>query len=97
MHDNAEITSAINFTNELLADALTQQPRAVASAGKSQDEVLDETATHILEKLPELFDLEYASKKHPIDYAASMNTVLQQEILRFNRLLKLVRDSLINI
>ena len=35
MHDNAEITSAINFTNELLADALTQQPRAIASAGKS--------------------------------------------------------------
>lgn len=48
MHDNAEITSAINFTNEFLAAALTQQPRAMAIAGKSPDEILDDTSTMIL-------------------------------------------------
>jgi dynein heavy chain, axonemal len=48
MHENAEITSAINFTNDFLAAALTQQPRAIAQVGKSQDQILDETATTIL-------------------------------------------------
>jgi dynein heavy chain len=94
MHDNATITSAINFTNEILSAALTQLPRETKSTGKSQDEVLDETATEILGKLPQLFDVELAAKKHPLKFTQSLNTVLQQEILRFNRLLKLVRDSL---
>lgn len=35
MHDNAEITSAINTTTELLATALILQPRAAAAAGKT--------------------------------------------------------------
>lgn len=77
MHDNAEITSAINFTNEFLTDALTQQPRAIAAVGKSQEDVLNETATQILEKLPNIFDTEEASKKHPLSLEKSMNTVLQ--------------------
>jgi dynein heavy chain len=50
-----------------------------------------------MNKLPKNFDLEYASKKHPIKYRDSMNTVLQQELLRFNRLLSVVRMSLINV
>jgi len=40
MHDNAEITSAINTTNILLGTALTLQPRVSGAAGKSQDQVL---------------------------------------------------------
>lgn len=51
----------------------------------------------ILHKLPKNFDIEYASKKHPIKYMDSMNTVLQQELLRFNRLLSVVRSSLVNV
>ena len=35
MHDNAEITSAINSTNEMLDTALQLQPRAAGGAGKS--------------------------------------------------------------
>lgn len=37
MHDNAEITSAINRTNQILGTALTLQPRVSSVAGKSQD------------------------------------------------------------
>lgn len=97
MHDNAEITSAINQTNELLATALILQPRATAAAGKSQEQVLSELAAEVFEKLPTPFDCEYANKKHPICYEDSMNTVLQQELLRYNRLLSIVRTSLQNI
>jgi dynein heavy chain len=77
MHENAEITSAINSTNALLATALGLQPRAAAAAGKTQEQVLTELAADLFSKMPKLFDSEYAAKRHPICYEDSMNTVLQ--------------------
>lgn len=59
--------------------------------------MLSEACQSILQKLPKEFDIEYAQKRHPITYEESMNTVLLQELLRFNRLLEIVRSSLINI
>lgn len=40
LHDNADITSAINDTNLLLGTALSLMPRKAGAAGKSQEEVL---------------------------------------------------------
>lgn len=97
LHDNADITSAINETNQLLGTALSLMPRKAGGAGKSQEEMLQDIAKGILEKLPLNFDIDAAAKKHPIMYNESMNTVLQQELLRFNKLLSEVRSSLINI
>lgn len=94
---NAEITAAINDTNHLMDTALSLQPRSTGGGGKSQDEILQETATGILEKLPKNFDTEYAGKKHPIRHDQSLNTVLAQELLRFNKLLSTIRSSLIDI
>lgn len=37
------------------------------------------------------------SKLHPVSYNESMNTVLQQELIRFNKLISVVRNSLINV
>jgi dynein heavy chain len=59
--------------------------------------MLQDSAKSILDKLPPNFDFDEASKKHPINYNESMNTVLQQELLRFNKLLSEVRGSLVNI
>ncbi len=72
-------------------------PRKAGGAGKSQEEILQDIAKSILEKLPPNFDVDEAAKRHPIMYNESMNTVLQQELLRFNKLLSEVRSSLINI
>ena len=47
--------------------------------------------------MPPNFDMDEISKKHPIMYKESMNTVLQQELLRFNKLLTEVKSSLINL
>jgi len=44
MHDNAEITSAINNTNAMLSTALSLQPRKTGGDGKSADSVLQELA-----------------------------------------------------
>jgi dynein heavy chain len=40
LHDNADITSAINETNLLLGTALSLMPRKAGGAGKSQEEIL---------------------------------------------------------
>jgi len=58
---------------------------------------LREIADDILKKLPPNFNMEKAAKKHPICYEDSMNTVLQQELLRYNMLTSVVRTSLQNV
>lgn len=44
-----------------------------------------------------MFDLIEAAKMHPVRYNESMNTVLQQELLRFNKLVNTVRSTLVNV
>ncbi|KAE8911583.1 Dynein heavy chain 7, axonemal [Phytophthora fragariae] len=101
LHDNANISTAIAETNLLLESALSLQPRGASGGGggavKSWDEVLDETARDIAAKLPPLYDLEKAELAFPVSYSESMNTVLTQELGRFNRLLALLQISLVEI
>ncbi|XP_058475903.1 dynein axonemal heavy chain 3-like [Solea solea] len=97
LHSNADITKDNQETNLLLQGVQLTMPRQMGGAGKSPQEVVDELAEDILSKLPADFDTQQVIQKYPVMYEESMNTVLRQEIIRFNRLTLVVRESLVNI
>jgi dynein heavy chain len=94
LHDNANISSAIADTNLLLDTALSLQPRTSGGAGKSWEETLTDLAYDIETRLPAIFDEEQANLSFPVDYNESMNTVLTQELGRFNKLVVILQKSL---
>ncbi|XP_044191900.1 dynein axonemal heavy chain 3 isoform X1 [Thunnus albacares] len=96
LHSNADITKDNQETNQLLDGVLLTLPRQTGGGAKSPQEVVDELAEDILSKLPPDFDLQMVMDKYPVMYEESMNTVLRQEIIRFNRLTHVVRASLVN-
>jgi len=99
MHENVNITRELAQTN-LLFDSvlLTQQGGSGAGGGGSnEDQMLLDITSDILGKLPKDFDLELALERYPTRYEESMNTVLVQEMERFNVLLQTVRSSLVNL
>ena len=94
LHANADMTYLINETRVLFDDLLLLQPRVSATGGKSRDEIMAETAHELLTKVPPMFDMADITERYPISYEDSMTTVLTQECIRYNRVLKVVKQSL---
>ncbi|TPX32092.1 hypothetical protein SmJEL517_g04759 [Synchytrium microbalum] len=95
LHDNADIAKDLNEVNLLISSVLSTQARVSANAGgRSQDDLCREIATGILDKLPADFDVRGTQKKYPVSYEESMNVTLVQELVRFNKLLVIIRESL---
>ena len=77
----------------LFSSVLLTEGRGGGGGGSSDDAMAD-IASDILGKLPKDFNIEKAGQKFPVTYNESMNTVLVQEMERFNRLLVIIRSSL---
>ncbi|KAL0118214.1 hypothetical protein PUN28_009103 [Cardiocondyla obscurior] len=98
MNDNAEILKDQRETDLLFGSLLlTQEAGKSGLRQTSDDELIYNVATEILDKLPNDYDLVAALAKYPTLYSESMNTVLVQEMERFNKLLCCIRNSLINV
>lgn len=109
LHPNANITFLQMETSNIFQTLLSLQPRmsASSSSGRSRDSVVEDTATNILERIPasihyavcafhhgeyvQYINIVQAGPHSPHD---SMSTVLGQEVMRFNRLLKVINSSL---
>ncbi|MGH0136030.1 UNVERIFIED_CONTAM: hypothetical protein FKN15_058794 [Acipenser sinensis] len=98
MHENVDISKDLQQTRILFDSLLLTQGggRKGGSSGGG-DSTLFEIAKGILTKLPKDFDIEAALQKFPVRYDESMNTVLVQEMERFNNLIRTIRSSLLNL
>jgi len=98
-HSNADITKNQGETLLLFDSLLLTQAEAGGgdSGGASMEETVVMIASNITNDLPPLFDMNIASKKYPTEYTDSMNTVLTQELQRFNKLNDTIRKSLKDI
>nr|XP_012148645.1 PREDICTED: dynein heavy chain 7, axonemal [Megachile rotundata] len=99
MNENADIIKDQQGTTLMLSSILATQDtgETETDTGKSPDETVYGVASDILSRLPDDFDLIVALEKYPTLYNQSMNTVLVQEMGRFNKLLRTIRSSLVNV
>ncbi|XP_037760095.1 dynein axonemal heavy chain 12 isoform X2 [Chelonia mydas] len=98
LHENVDISKDLQQTKLLFESLiLTQGGSTQGGSSGGGDSTLYEIADDILIKLPNDFDIEASLQKYPVRYEESMNTVLVQEMERFNNLLRTIRITLINL
>ena len=97
MHDNAQISAAINDSQRQCDLLLSLLPRVGGGVGASTEDIIKDKCLKMLEKLPREFDIDAVSKRLPILYEQCMNTVLQQELIRYNKMITTIIKSLDNL
>ena len=97
LHSNADISKDQQEVQMLLDAILSTGSKSGGSSGLDRDKVIEEVAKDIQSKVAQPFDLELANYKYPVEYYESMNTVLRQELVRYNRLIETIHASLVNL
>jgi len=98
LHANANLVAAISEALKVLSTAASLQPKTGSGdAGKTPDMIMEEGSSMFLDELPKPFDTEYCMVTFPVGYYEAMNIVLNQELLRFNKLLTCVRSTLVDV
>lgn len=93
---NSGITRDLQMTSQLFNSfmAVVETSGDNDVSDSTQNSLLITIASDILAKLPNDYNVEKATAKYPVMYNESMNTVLIQEMERFNVLLSVIRKSL---
>ncbi|XP_048509500.1 dynein axonemal heavy chain 3 isoform X1 [Athalia rosae] len=98
LHANADITKDNKETMQLLHGVLLTQTQINGGSRETDaDEIVVKLAETILSSMPPQFDVEFVAQKYPVLYTNSMNTVLRQEVIRFNRLTEVIKSTLTNV
>ena len=105
LHENAAISRDQAEANKLFDSILLTFTTGGGGGGgsskggkvKSKDETVMELASDMLSRLHADFDLEAVGALYPTDPKESMNTVLIQELARYNRALGIIRSTLVNV
>lgn len=103
LHENANLAKNTRETNALLAGVLITQTELLAamrtddlSKEDSKDHVED-ICEDILSRLPEIIDEKFMIEKYPTNYSNALNVFLHQEVIKFNKLLRYIRQSLTDV
>ena len=102
MHTNANIAFEFKTVNYFVDTVLTMQPRTSGGkAVKTPEEIVTDMAIEFEKGLPKNLDL---SKAHELTFAKteqgienSLGVFIKQEIARFNKLLTVIRASLVDL
>lgn len=99
IHDNGDIARQLAETKLLFESIIKTQESAMGtgSSGKTGDATILEVSQDILSRISNPYNISKAMQKFPVDYKESMNTVLIQEMIRFNRLINVIISSLSNV
>uniref|UniRef100_A0A7S2SR52 AAA+ ATPase domain-containing protein n=1 Tax=Mucochytrium quahogii TaxID=96639 RepID=A0A7S2SR52_9STRA len=102
MHKNAEITFQKAESSYMMSTMLALQPRETGGGGgKSADDVVLDLVSEISNIVPALLDVEQAGPNTFVvldtGLISSLDTVLSQEIVKFNRLIKTMNASLVEL
>lgn len=94
LHPNAGITRDTDNSEQLFRSTLAVFGFGGGSTANSAlDDDFAQSIRDVLERLPLNYDIEACYIKYPIDYHESMNTVLIQEMQRYNNLLDEIQNS----
>ena len=108
LHENAEISCSISESNYLCQTILDLLPNnstnffllnspikilfLASESNISIEELVKEKSLSFISKLPNSFDLPLIYSKYPLKYENSMNSVLIQELAKFNKLISLLKN-----
>jgi dynein heavy chain len=87
MHENANIACAQAETFSTFGTILLMEASGGGGGGDGGDSMVATMCSSIQSTLPPCFDMQDIQMQYPVKYEESMNTVLMQECIRYNKLL----------
>jgi dynein heavy chain len=101
LHSNASITYQTNVANSILNNIMNIQPKQISSSSttsQSRETVVNNIASDMLEKLPVDYVVhEVKACFSPAAAIAPMNIFLKQEIDRIQKVISIVRRTLLDL
>ncbi|XP_017768545.1 PREDICTED: dynein heavy chain 1, axonemal-like [Nicrophorus vespilloides] len=94
LHKNADISCAQAVSYTCLSTLLKLQPKEIGGSATSQEDVTAKVSKNILKDIPPQFDVDKILELYPVTYTESLNTVIVQEAIRYNKLLQIIVSTL---